>query len=150
MDSRVIPLASILASAILLFTWRSGVALAAEEPDLRLELVGLQPNSKRVVELRVTNVSDWWAQPTTARVETVKPTAGNVQDNITVEELDPKKSRIITYTLAADCDGHEITAMVRPAKNYADVPEANTGNNRLPSTQVCQQKGSSSLGESGV
>jgi len=116
----------------------SAVVFAAEETDLRLELVGLQANSKRVVELKVTNVSDWWAQPTTVRVETVKPAAGNVQDAIVVEELDPKQSRIITYTLAADCDGHEIMAVVLPAKNYADVPESNLANNRFDAPKpVC-------------
>jgi hypothetical protein len=122
-----------------------------EQPDLNIELVGLKAGSQRVVQLRVTNVSAWWADETTARVETLSPSAGNVVDNIKVLELDPQQSRVIEYTLAADCAEHVVKAMVRAAKNYAGVPEDKIANNEIPrqgqTGEVCPKP---NLGQSGV
>src|SRR5262245_39516779 len=77
-------------------------AWAAEEPDLKLELVGVETGA-REVQFKVTNVSQWWADETSARFETVSPSPGNLQTGIFVENLDPGQSTIVKYTLTAPC-----------------------------------------------
>ena len=116
---------------VLSAAWTATSAWAAEEPDLKLELVGLAPGNPREVQFKITNVSQWWADETTARFETVSPTAGNAQTGIFVENLDPGQSTIVTYTLAAPCDGHVVKGEVAAAKNYAGVAESNLANNRF-------------------
>jgi hypothetical protein len=107
-----------------------------ESPDLKIELIGLPlSNTQRELQVRVTNVSTWWATDTMARVETVSPIAGNVLQ-IDVENLDPGQSVTFPYTLAAACNGQVVKAEVSSAKNYEGVPESNVGNNQIQS-QAC-------------
>src|SRR6266487_3278757 len=104
----------------------TAVRAADPTPDLKIELVGLPlSNTQRELQVRVTNVSNnVWAQESTARIETVKPTAGNVVKDIFVENLDPGQSTTFKYTLDADCNGHEVKAEVSAGKNYAGEPES--------------------------
>ena len=107
-----------------------------ERPDLKIELVGLSPDNPREVTFQVTNVSGWWADETTSRVATIAPFEGNMVGDIFVENLDPGQSTTFSYTLDRDCNGHVVRAEVAAAKNYAGVPEANLGNNKIDA-QVC-------------
>lgn len=138
MARRSIYVGAALVTALILGGAPQGVALAAEEPDLQVKYVGLQANSKRVVQFEVKNISAWWAKPTTADV-VVTPAQGTVPP-ITIGELDPNQTRTFTFTLASDCDGHKVAVNVVAAKNYADVDETNLKNNSIPSTQVCPPK----------
>jgi hypothetical protein len=96
-----------------------------ERSDLKLEFVRLpMPNDERDVQFRVTNVSTWWADATTVTVQTVAPGPANPMA-LFVENLDPGQSTIVTYTLGAGCDAHEVVAVLAPAKNYAGAPETN-------------------------
>jgi len=108
-----------------------------ERADLKIEMVNVPiANDAREVQFRVTNVSSWWADETTAHVATVSPTAGNVVD-VPIENLDPGQSTTFVYTLAEGCAGQAIRAEVAAARNYAGVLEANLQNNRIQA-QVCQ------------
>jgi hypothetical protein len=113
-----------LAAFLLVGTQTTGpVAADGELTELQIELVGLPLSaSQRDVQVRVTNISKWWAQPTTARMETLKPSAGNVVDDIAIPNLDPGQSYDFNYKLDAACNGHEVKAAVSPAQNYAGVP----------------------------
>jgi hypothetical protein len=122
--------------ALMLMSSAASPVRADEEPDLKLEFVGL--NGQREARFKITNVSVWWADETKLTVETTAPAAGN-KVTLNVENLDPGQSAELVYRLAADCDGHVVQATVTPAKNYAGVPEANTANNQLKPT-VCSAK----------
>jgi hypothetical protein len=109
------------------------VAVSADDelPDLKVEFVSLPiPSGSRDVQIRITNISDWWADETSARVETTAPQAGNVVTGIKIENLDPGQSTLVKYTLAAGCNGHKVKVVVAAAKNYAGLPETATGNNQ--------------------
>jgi hypothetical protein len=130
--------AAVLALAVVAGTHTEVRAAADERPDLRIELVGLPlSNTAREVQVRVTNVSIWWATGSKLRVETVSPAAGNVMQK-NVENLDPGQSVTFSYTLAAACNGDVVKANVSSAKNYAGVAESNVGNNQIQS-EVCKE-----------
>src|SRR6266540_3734511 len=103
-------LGAILALA-LLAGGPAGARAEDESPDLQVELLrtdgGPLPLSdgQQELQVRITNVSVWWATETALRVETVSPEAGNVLE-IAVENLDPGQSVTYPYTLAAACAGH--------------------------------------------
>ena len=124
--------ATIVSLGVLLGTHTPVRAMDADErPDLTIELVDIPvPSGQREVHFRITNQSVWWADETTAHVETVAPTAGNPAD-LFVENLDPGQSTLVSYTLAAGCDGQVVRAEVAAAGNYAGVKEANLTNNRV-------------------
>lgn len=107
-----------------------------ERPDLKIEFVGvpLAPGG-RDVQVRVTNVSVWWANETTLHFETVSPAAGNAKD-VRIENLDPGQSATASYTLAAACNGQVVRAEIAAAANYAGVKESRLDNNRLQAA-VC-------------
>jgi hypothetical protein len=130
-------LAVALAAGLLAGTQAPARAMEdGERPDLKVEFVGLPLSAtQRDVQIRVTNVSAWWADQTTARIQTVSPQAGNVVD-LAVENLDPGQSTTLTYTLGAACTGQVVKVEVAAAKNYAGVPESNLANNQLQA-QVC-------------
>jgi hypothetical protein len=110
-----------------------------ERADLRIDLIGLPlGRGDQVVQVRITNASEWWADATTARVQTIAPGAGHVLD-IDVENLDPGQTVVYTYALAAPCDAHVVKAEVAAAKNYAGVAEAQLANN-LVQAQVCSPR----------
>jgi hypothetical protein len=111
-------------------------ALAEDEiPDLRVEFLPLPlPNDERNVRFRVTNISTWWADETTLAVQTVSPGPPNPAA-LFVENLDLGQSTIVTYTLAAGCDAHEVVAVLVPAKNHAGVLEITLANNRAPEAE---------------
>ncbi len=116
-----------------------------ERPDLAIEVLGLKAGSLREVRVRVTNVGQWWADRTSATVETVAPTAGN-QDTEPVPDTGPKGDKEtaseyeFTYTLAADCDGHEVKASLKPAKTFNGNTESNVANNTVGPTKLCAAK----------
>ncbi len=142
-----------LAAAVLALVLLAGgpapaPALAQNErPDLAIELVGLSPNNPREVRLRVRNVGQWWADATSATVETTAPTAGN-KETTKVPDLDPKQQPQgptpdvfeFTYKLAADCDGHAVKASLAAAKTFNGNTEANLANNTVGPTKLCAAK----------
>ncbi len=139
-------LAAALALVLLAGSPAPAPALAQNErPDLAIEVLGLKPGSQREVLLRVTNVGQWWADRTSATVETVAPTAGN-QKSEQVPDLGPKGDKEtasefeFTYTLAADCDGHEIKASLKAAKTFNGNTETNLANNNVASVKLCASK----------
>jgi hypothetical protein len=122
--------AAMLALAVALSTTPI-VRAADERPDLQLELIGLPlARATRDVQVRVTNVSVWWATGSKLNMETVSPTAGNVKQ-FDVGNLDPGQSVTLRYTLAADCNGDVVKANVTPARNYAGVAETQLNNNQV-------------------
>jgi hypothetical protein len=127
---------AVLALAVVASTHTEVRAAADERPDLKIELAGLPlSNATRDVQVRVSNVSAWWATGSRLRVETVSPTAGNVKD-VDIGNLDPGQSVTLSYTLAAACNGDVVKAKVTGAKNYAGVAESQLDNNQLQ-TEVC-------------
>lgn len=133
--------AALVVLAILSAGYAPGPALAADElPDLKVEFVGVPIGSnQRDVQVKVTNVSAWWADETSLRIETVSPAPANPVV-IDVENLDPGQSVTFTYTLAAACNGHVVRAEISAAKNYAGVPESNLANNVVQG-QACAAPG---------
>ncbi len=116
-----------------------------ERPDLAIEVLGLKAGSLREVRVRVTNVGQWWADRTSATVETVAPTAGN-QDTEQIPDTGPKGDKETAseyefiYKLAADCDGHTVKASLKPAKTFNGNLESNLGNNTAGPVKVCEAK----------
>jgi hypothetical protein len=127
-----VPLLSAAILALPLLTSQAPVWAAEDErPDLKLELVNAPiPVGARELQLRVSNVSAWWADVTTLHVETRSRTSGNAQD-IRIENLDPGQSTVLTFTLAAGCSGHIVRAELAPASDYEGKQETNLDNNRL-------------------
>jgi hypothetical protein len=129
----------IAALALLTLAGGPGSARAEDErPDLEVEFLGLPlADTDTEVQIQITNISEWWADETSARVATVAPADPPtfVPDTF-VENLDPGQSTIITYTLPGPCSGYVIEVIVAPAKNYEGVPESNVPNNRARE-QVC-------------
>ena len=118
-----------------------GYADEDERPDLQIEVVGLQSGSQRDVVVRVTNISAWWSDRTTATVETLAPTAGGAQtfdipDLNTADEAPLPDTYEFTYTLAHDCNGDVVKASLSSGTNYEGVEEANLDNNQAQ-LQVC-------------
>src|SRR4051794_29823173 len=68
--------AAMLALAVAMST-ASAVHAADERPDLKLEIFSLP--SPREVQVRVTNISAWWATGSQLNVETVSPVPGNLK-----------------------------------------------------------------------
>lgn len=131
--ARRVPLlcAATLALPLLISTNAPVWADDDERPDLKIELVNTPlALGEREVQVRVTNVSAWWADATTVHVETVSPTPGNGKD-VPIENLDPAQSATFVYTLAAGCAGQVVRAEVAAAANYAGVKESNVANNRI-------------------
>jgi hypothetical protein len=115
---------------------------ADEETDLKIELTGKPSgNNKRQVTFTVTNISTMWAKPTTAHIETVSPGSANATNpDPVVGELDPGQSRTVSYTLAGDCNGHVVKAVVKPAGNWDDKLEVQTANNTFQGS-ACEATG---------
>src|SRR5438067_6662944 len=134
-----------LALVLLLGGRAGGAVLADDQLDLAIKLVGLKPNNPRVAVFRVTNVSPVWAKSFTVTVETVPRAAGDpvVKD---LENLDEQGKPVnfvdIEYTLAADCSGQVVKAVVSKAVNYNGDPESNTTNNGF-NDKVCPAAGPS-------
>jgi hypothetical protein len=123
-----------------------GPALAqGERPDLKIEVVGLKPNSQREVLVRVTNVGQWWADRTTATVEAVPATAGaKVTEQVPDlgPEGDPETAsrHEFTFDLAAPCGGQkvEVKAVLSAAKTFNGNTEANADlANNAHTREVC-------------
>jgi hypothetical protein len=107
-----------------------------EYADLQVELLGLPvTGDQQTLQVRVTNVSAWWAAPTTLHVETLTPQAPYPAD-FAVENLDPGQSAEFTYAMGEYCYGQVVKAVVAAASNYAGVPEVNHANN-VAEAQVC-------------
>ncbi len=140
---------AVLALAVSLLALSPGVGRAdpGEEPDLKIEVVGLKDGSKRDVLVRVTNVSDWWADETEATIQAVGPGAGNVvkkkvHDLNTKDEAPLPDHLDLTYTLAADCKpGVTVRAALSTAVNYDGDKEKNLLNN-IHEREVCPSAGS--------
>jgi hypothetical protein len=126
--------AGALALAILVGGAAHAPALAQDErPDLQIEIVGLDPNDPTRVRVRVTNVGKWWADHTTATVETTAPTRGNkVEEDVL--DLDPKQQPQgptdykyeFTYRLAAACrPGVKVKDNLSTAVTFNGNTEAN-------------------------
>src|SRR6266508_4132170 len=100
--SCVLRVAAVVALASLSAAYASRSVLAEDElPDLKVELGGLPlAGAQRELQVKVTNVSTWWADETRLRVTASPPTAGPTLDQ-TVENLDPGQSVTVRYTLAA-------------------------------------------------
>jgi hypothetical protein len=131
--------AALLSLPLLASAHAPALADTDERPDLKIELVNAPIGTgQRDVQLRVTNVSAWWADETTVHVETISPNAGNARD-IRLENLDPGQSTSFSYLLDAGCEGHVIRADVAAAGNYEGVKESKLDNNRLQGA-VCQAK----------
>ena len=132
--------AAVLALAVAMST-TPVVRAADERPDLKLELIGLPlARAARDVQVRVTNVSVWWATGSKLNMETVSPTAGNLKQ-LDVGNLDPGQSVTLSYTLAADCNGDVVKANVTAARNYAGVVETQLNNNQVQSEVCAAQAG---------
>ena len=125
--------AATMCALVVAMSTASAVHAADERPDLKLEIFSLP--SPRQVQVRVTNISVWWATGSQLNVETVSPVAGNLK-RLDIGNLDPGESFNLTYTLAAECNGDVVKASVTPAKNYAGVAETELNNNQLQS-QAC-------------
>jgi hypothetical protein len=115
-----------------------------ERPDLQIEVVGLQPGSRRDVLVRVTNISDWWSDRTVATVVTMLPVRGQertyqIPDLNTREEAPLPHVFEFTYTLAADCNGHVVRASVSAGANYEGAKETGNllDNNEDESDNLC-------------
>jgi hypothetical protein len=119
-----------------------GRADPGEEPDLKIEVVGLKEGSKRDVIVRVTNVSDWWADATEVTIQTVGPGAGNVvkekvHDLNTKDEAPLPHQVELTYSLHFDCKpGVTVRAALSTAVNYDGDKERNLLNN-IHEREVC-------------
>jgi hypothetical protein len=156
MDGLLRRAAGALALAILAGGYAHAPALAQDErPDLKIEVVGLDPNDPRTVRIVVTNVGEWWADHTTATVETVAPAPGNrLQEDVL--DLDPKQQPQgptdykypFTYTLAAACGGQPVTvrATLSAAKTFNGNAETNLADNRHE-LQVCGGGGAIGVGD---
>jgi hypothetical protein len=128
--------AAMVALAVVMSTSPT-VRAADERPDLKIELIGLPLSATaRDVQVRVSNVSVWWATGSKLSVQTVSPAAGNLKQ-LDVGNLDPGQSVTLSYALAAACNGDVVKANVAGAKNYAGVAESQLNNNELQS-EVCK------------
>ena len=116
------------------YAGRVGRADPGEEPNLRVEIVGPKPDSKRDVVIRVFNVGEQWSDVTKLTVETVSPTAGqrrtfDVGDINTVAEAPLPNSFDFSYTLAADGNNQVVKASLSAGKNYMGEQEINLDDN---------------------
>jgi hypothetical protein len=123
-----------------------------EQPDLQIEVVGLNPGSQRDVLVRVTNVSAWWSDRTVVTVETIAPTPGqvatvDVPDLNTMDEAPLPHVFEFTYTLADDCNRHVVKASVSAGTNYEGVYESKLDNN-VAQREVCPKSPSFPAGVS--
>jgi hypothetical protein len=142
---------SVAALALVLLTIGPASAPAFaqnERPDLAIEVLGLKAGSQREVRLRVTNVGEWWADETTAVVETVAPAAGN-KVTVKIPDLDPKQQPPLptpyqfefSYTLPADCAGHVVKADLAAAATWNKNKETNLANN-VAQRELCPKPSS--------
>jgi hypothetical protein len=125
-----------------------GVSLAdkGEEPDLKIEVLGLKSGSKRDVQLRVTNISDWWSDRTEAIIEldpawSAKIPPIDIQDMNTKDEAPLPYIYDFVYTLPVDCDGHKLKVTLSAGANYMGDKEIALGNNK-DEKALCQKGGS--------
>ncbi|MBH0776326.1 hypothetical protein [Nocardia bovistercoris] len=134
-------------------------ALAATPPpDVKIEIVGLDPNDNSKVLLRATNVGPSWSQNTSVQLETIPPQAGATVtlpvDNLNVpgspdynkndryyDEVDD-----IVYSLKAPClPGVKVRATLATAKAYDGTPETNLADNTAE-REPCPAAGNADAG----
>ncbi|MFE6923353.1 hypothetical protein ACFVAV_20150 [Nocardia sp. NPDC057663] len=134
-------------------------ALAATPaPDVKIEIVGLDPNDKSKVILRATNVGPSWSQNTSVKVEAIPPEAGapvtlpvnnlNVPGSPDYNKNDQYYDEVddVVYSLKAACQpGVKVRATLETAKAYDGTPETNLANNTVE-RELCPAGGNTNAG----
>jgi len=116
-----------------------------ERPDLQIEVVGLQPGSRRDVLVRVTNISEWWSDRTVATVTTTSPARAQEPPPYQIMDLNTREEAPLphvfefTYTLTEDCNGHVVKASLSAGANYEGVKETGDllANNEDVNDKLC-------------
>ncbi|MGI5129712.1 hypothetical protein ACQEVB_23090 [Pseudonocardia sp. CA-107938] len=113
-------------------------------PDVKIEIVGVDPADQSKVIVRATNVGPSWSQNTSVEVEAIPPEAGS-RVTLPVSDLNVpgtpdynKNDRYydevddVVYTLASACrPGVKVRATLAPAKAYDGTPETKLADNTV-------------------
>lgn len=126
---------ALLALAVIV-TGLPSTSRADDEPDLKIEVVGMAPGSDRLVLLKITNVGDARSSDAEATVQTLSPGPSN-REEISIGRLDMGSSRQVSYTLDGPCDGHVVRATL-------NVKKDDEKDNKTAEKQVCDAQAAAS------
>ncbi len=123
-------LLSALLAASVVAAGLPGESWAQARPDLELTYGGLLPDKLRLVKFTVKNVGTAPSSATNkVGVITSEPEPTPSFQGLDLPPLKPGESKDVFYTLAADCNGHVVQALVN------DPLDLNTANNAVEDKQ---------------